>query len=287
MIEMNEDLFRSSAPEGGEYQELPLDQINPSPWQPRGTADPERLRELAESIRASGVIEPVVVRPKGSGWELIAGHRRWQAAEIAGRTTLPAIVRRMNDLDAALLALIENVQRDELSGWEEAQAVAGLRTLLERKGEDTTGKAIAPRIGWSEGKVSQRITIAENITEEVMAQADVTMYDVNRLSKAALRDAAQAETVDARAALLYQAVHGCLPAWAQDGAADAPPRRGKRSWTMQQRKRGFYLNIRDWAGVGQMDAEKIEAGLAWVQRRIEERTREVNRAGEKLDAEAA
>jgi len=92
--------------------QLPVDAIHPNPRQPRRRFDHEATSGLAESIRAQGIVQPVVVRPRpDGGWELIAGERRWRAAREAGMTTVPAVVRQADDRDSLLLALVENVAR--------------------------------------------------------------------------------------------------------------------------------------------------------------------------------
>src|SRR5205807_3383436 len=107
-----------SSPEGaqaaGELRELPVDEIQPNPDQPRQRIDPDGLASLAESLKARGVLQPVLVRPRDpGGYELIAGERRWRAARLAGLQTIPAIVRSGSDGAASLeLALIENMARE-------------------------------------------------------------------------------------------------------------------------------------------------------------------------------
>src|SRR5207302_601739 len=106
-----------------ELAQLPVDAIHPNPRQPRRRFDTEATTGLAESIRSQGVVQPVLVRPRpAGGWELIAGERRWRAAQEAGVETGPAVVRRADDRDAVLLALVENVAREQRSPIEEARA---------------------------------------------------------------------------------------------------------------------------------------------------------------------
>jgi ParB family chromosome partitioning protein len=107
--------------------ELPVEAVHPNPRQPRRRWDGEATSSLAESIRHQGVVQPVVVRPRADGgWELIAGERRWRAARDAGLKTIPAVVRHADDRDSLLLALVENVAREQLSPVEEARAYAVL-----------------------------------------------------------------------------------------------------------------------------------------------------------------
>ncbi|HUB66620.1 MAG TPA: ParB/RepB/Spo0J family partition protein [Candidatus Methylacidiphilales bacterium] len=111
---------------GESVRQIPREDIVPSPLQPRKAFRPEELAEMAESIRERGVIQPLIVRKVGAKYELIAGERRWRAAGEAGVKSLPAIVREANNRDVLELALIENLQRSDLSPIEEAEAYARL-----------------------------------------------------------------------------------------------------------------------------------------------------------------
>ena len=122
------DFTQDGAPDNG-YKLLPLQKVEPNPDQPRHTFDPEALEELAESIRQHGILQPLTVRATASGYyQIIAGERRWRAARLAGLREVPAIVIEADDRKAAQLALIENLQREDLNPVEEAM---GYRTLLE------------------------------------------------------------------------------------------------------------------------------------------------------------
>src|SRR5437773_335515 len=108
--------------------EIAVDRITPSPFQPRRAFDEGKIAELAGSIRNQGIIQPLVVRPKGDGFELIAGERRWRAAMKAGLSRVPVVVREASDHEALQLALVENLQREDLNPIEEAN---GYRRLQE------------------------------------------------------------------------------------------------------------------------------------------------------------
>ena len=108
--------------------EVGIDRITPSPFQPRRSFDEAKIEELAASIRNQGIIQPLVVRPKSDGFELIAGERRWRAAMKAGLSRVPVVVRDASDHEALQLALVENLQREDLNPIEEA---AGYRRLQE------------------------------------------------------------------------------------------------------------------------------------------------------------
>ena len=120
----------ASEPSGRDsLRALPLDLISPGSYQPRSFFDADRLEELAESIRHQGVIQPVIVRVSGDNtYELIAGERRWRAAQIAGIKNIPAIIREVPDEIAIAMALVENIQREDLNPIEEATA---LRRLVD------------------------------------------------------------------------------------------------------------------------------------------------------------
>ncbi len=108
---------------------LPLDAITPGPYQPRSVFDADRLQDLADSIREQGVIQPVVVRPMSENeYQLIAGERRWRAAQLAGTSEIPAIIREVSNEVAIAMALVENIQREDLNPIEEATA---LRRLVD------------------------------------------------------------------------------------------------------------------------------------------------------------
>ena len=140
-----------------ELVQVPVGSIRPNSRQPRRRLDGEGIDELAESIRAQGLVQPVVVRtaPDG-GYELIAGERRWRAARVAGLATVPALVRESDDRDSLLLALVENVAREDLSPVDEARAYAVLM--------DEFGLAlgeVAEQVGRSKPTVSNRVRLLE------------------------------------------------------------------------------------------------------------------------------
>ena len=124
--------------------EIAIDSVEPSSMQPRTRFDEARLEDLAKSIRANGVVQPLLVRRKGGSYELIAGERRWRAAQLAGLTHVPVVVRNVPDDKVLEFALIENIQREDLNPIEEAQAYKKLidsigmtqETLAERVGRD-------------------------------------------------------------------------------------------------------------------------------------------------------
>lgn len=118
---------RQAGPEN-KVQTVPLGQIKPGIQQPRTRFDTAKIRELSQSIKANGVIQPVVLRPVPTGYELIAGERRWRAARQAGLERIPAIIRQMDDQQALEISLIENLQRDDLNPMEAAR---GYKLLMQ------------------------------------------------------------------------------------------------------------------------------------------------------------
>src|ERR1041385_6765945 len=125
-----------------EVREIEVDLICPGSQQPRTTFDQAKLEELAQSIRSTGVIQPLLVRPRGGLFELVAGERRWRAAQMAGLSRIPAIVREIPDEKLLELALIENIQRQELNAIEEANAY---KRLIDSLG--LTQDEVARRVG--------------------------------------------------------------------------------------------------------------------------------------------
>jgi ParB family transcriptional regulator, chromosome partitioning protein len=140
-----------------ELVQLPIGSIRANIRQPRRRLDGERIDELAESIRAQGVVQPIVVRtsPEG-GYELIAGERRWRAARVAGLATVPALVRETDDRNSLLLALVENVAREDLSPVDEARAYA---VLMDEFGLGLG--EVAEQVGRSKPTVSNRVRLLE------------------------------------------------------------------------------------------------------------------------------
>ena len=143
-------------PEGGELKWLPIDILQRGVYQPRIDIDPESLEELADSIRAQGVVQPIVVRPlaEPGRYEIIAGERRWRASQLAGVHEIPAVIRNVSDQDAMAIALIENIQREQLNPMEEAIA---LQRLIEEFG--MTHQLAADAVGRSRTAVSNLIRL--------------------------------------------------------------------------------------------------------------------------------
>jgi ParB family chromosome partitioning protein len=131
-----------TAPATDDASEIPIDLIDASALQPRTTFDEAKLDELAQSISANGVVQPLLLRRKGGRYELIAGERRWRAAQRAGLTRVPAVIREVSDDKVLELALIENIQREDLNPIEEARAY---KRLIDTVG--LTQETVAERVG--------------------------------------------------------------------------------------------------------------------------------------------
>jgi ParB family chromosome partitioning protein len=152
--------------EGGPFIEIPLDQLLENPFQPRRSFDPARLQELADSIRVHGVVQPVVVTAAPGGWRLVVGERRVRAARLAGLNTVPAVVREMADQERLEVALIENLQREDLNPVEEARAYS---YLLREHG--LTHEQLAGRLGRSRPAISNALRLLA-LPEEILADLE-------------------------------------------------------------------------------------------------------------------
>jgi ParB family chromosome partitioning protein len=138
----------------GRVRRVPLAQVRPCPFQPRKDFTAEALQELADSIREQGIIQPLIVREKDGGFELIAGERRWRAAQLANLAEIPVIVREADDRAVLELALIENLQRENLNPLEEAQGYSELIGTFQLRQED-----VALKVGKSRAVVANALRL--------------------------------------------------------------------------------------------------------------------------------
>ena len=136
--------------------ELQIGQVRPNPRQPRRVFDDDAIQRLSESVKADGVVQPIIVRDVGDGYEIVAGERRWRAARLAGLHTIPAIVRTADDRELLILALAENVAREDLNPIDQARAYAVLADEL-----DLTQTEIARRVGKSRPAVANTMRLLE------------------------------------------------------------------------------------------------------------------------------
>jgi ParB family chromosome partitioning protein len=185
------------APQGESLQMLPLDRLRRGRYQPRSKMDPASLAELALSIKEQGVMQPILVRPvEGGRFEIVAGERRWRAAQQAGLREVPALVRNVPDQSALAVALIENIQREDLNPLEEAK---GLQRLIEEFG--LTHDAAAKAVGRSRSAVSNllRLTALAPPVQEYLLAGQLEMGHARALLALPLAEqsGAAARVVDA------------------------------------------------------------------------------------------
>ncbi|MGQ0590309.1 MAG: ParB/RepB/Spo0J family partition protein [Sphingosinicella sp.] len=156
----------------GDVRQIPVASIEPHPDQPRRSFDEASLSELAESIRARGVIQPIVVRPHGHRFQIVAGERRWRAAQKARLHEIPAIVREFSDAETLEVALLENIQRQDLNAIEEAQ---GYRRLLDEYGH--TQEALGRLVHKSRSHVSNLLRLLDlpASVQAMVANGELTM----------------------------------------------------------------------------------------------------------------
>ena len=145
---------------------LPIDRVKPNKGQPRKHFKPEDLAELTDSIKQNGILQPILVRKKGAGYEIVAGERRYQAARAAGLTEVPAVIRDISDEDVFKLALIENLQRSDLTPLEEAR---GYRQLIKEKG--LTQEELAKALSKSRSAITNTIRLLD-LPKEVQELVD-------------------------------------------------------------------------------------------------------------------
>lgn len=144
-------------------REINIEDIRPNSFQPRRAFDEEKLAEMAESVRTHGILQPVVVRSIIGGYELVAGERRWRAAQLAGLVRIPAVVRELSEGEMMEVALIENIQREDLNPLEEAEA---FKILLTEFG--LTQEELAQRVGKSRSHIANILRLL-NLTPEVQS----------------------------------------------------------------------------------------------------------------------
>ena len=183
-------------------RDIALDKVRPNPTQPRMTWHQDTLLELAGSIKEHGVLQPILVRPAGQGYEIIAGERRWRASKLAGKDTIPAIVERFDDATALEIALIENLQREDLSPLDEA--------VIYKKMTDELGYSIrqlAGKLGKDKGYVENRLRLAnapEDVRDMVAQRYDTlsAAYELMKIDNARRRKALAKQMLAGRMTLI-------------------------------------------------------------------------------------
>lgn len=155
----------------GSVEFIPLDQIQPNPHQPRSSITPDSLSGLVDSLRTSGFLQPILVRRHNDAFQLIAGERRWRAAQEASLTTIPAIVREASEKDMIEIALIENIQRENLTPVEEAMGYKSLMETVELSQEE-----VARRVGKNRATVANALRLLKlpPVMLETLDRGDIT-----------------------------------------------------------------------------------------------------------------
>lgn len=162
-----------------QVQQIPLTDIRPNPYQPRKTFDETALNELAESIRISGVFQPIILREsKVKGYEIIAGERRFRASKIAGKETIPAIIREFDEEKMMEVAVLENLQREDLTSLEEAEAYEMMMKKLK-----LTQEEVATRLGKSRPYIANylRLLGLPDAVKEMLQKEDISMGQARTL----------------------------------------------------------------------------------------------------------
>ena len=183
-------------------RDIPLEKVVPNPGQPRMTWHEDTLAELAASIREHGVLQPILVRPSGDEYEIIAGERRWRASKLAGKETVPAIVERFDDSTALEIALIENLQREDLSPLDEA--------VIYKKMTDELGYSIrnlATKLSKDKGYVENRLRLASapDDVRDMVAQRYDTLsaaYELMKLENKRRRQSLAKQIIGGKLTLL-------------------------------------------------------------------------------------
>lgn len=163
-----------------EIVELPVNELRPNPYQPRTVFDEDALNELAESIKENGVIQPIIVKKSIKGYDVIAGERRLRASKIAGLKTIPAIIRQLSDEKMAEIALLENLQRENLNALEEAKAYKSLIDKLH-----LTQEELAKKVSKSRSHITNMLGLLRlpNEVQDMVMDNKLTMGHARALSK--------------------------------------------------------------------------------------------------------
>lgn len=229
---------------GPDMRELPVDAIKPNPGQPRTRFSDDALRALADSIEASGVVQPLIVRPAGRGtYEIIAGERRWRASQMAGVKKVPVVVRDSDEADRLEVALIENMVRENLNPVEEARACAALVEDLGLSKEE-----LGKRVGRSRPQISNLIRLLD-LPDEVLA-----LLEQGELSEGHGRAILQVPEHDRRRSLARRAVaEGWSVRQTEAGARDMAEPAGERRPKVE-------LSAEEREAIAEV-TERLETGL--------------------------
>jgi ParB family transcriptional regulator, chromosome partitioning protein len=215
------------APSGRNVMQLPIEAVQRSAAQPRKSFDEKRLEELAGSIREHGVLAPILVRRNGAGFAIVAGERRWRAAQRAGLKEIPALLREVSDRESFEMALVENLQRADLNAMEEAEAFDALahehaltqEQIAARVGKDRSTVANAMRLLKLPADV--RDLLRSGALEMGHARALLPLEKADAIRKAAQQVVRQQLSVRATEALVRRALHPPRTLLKGDNAADS------------------------------------------------------------------
>lgn len=230
--------YEESPSENEIVEEISLDEIRPNPYQPRKQFDETALKELSESIKQSGVFQPVILRQSTiKGYELIAGERRVRASRMAGKTTIPAIVRQLEEEQMIEIAVVENLQREDLSPLEEAEAYQILMDKL-----DLTQAEVAERIGKSRPYIANYLRLLQ-LPEEIKM-----MVNQEKLSMGQARTILGLKDKKQQKQLAEQVVKGQLTVrqleeMVQQMNQESEPTKKKDETTRQPKKPPYILQV--------------------------------------------
>ena len=248
--------------EGGKPREIPLDQIDQNPFQTRSQVNQEQLAELAASIAANGVVQPVLVRPLAGGrFQLIAGERRWRASQMAGKKTVPAILRQVSDEQALEITIVENLQRADLNPMEQARAFERLsrefhmtqEQIAQRTGKDRATVANFLRLLKLPSSIQDRVESGELTFGH--ARALLAIEDAEGIEKAAQRIAALSLSVRQTESYVQGLIDPSRKA--KKGPKPAPPvdPNVRDAQERLQRASGLKVTIEDHEGRGKVIIE--------------------------------
>ena len=175
-----EESIVDEAKKNNEVVELPLSELRPNPYQPRKIFDDEALNELASSIKEHGVFQPIIVKKTIKGYDIVAGERRFRASKKAGLTTIPAIIQDFTDEEMMSIALLENLQREDLNAIEEANAY---KAMLDAS--NLTQEELAQRVGKSRSHVTNMLGLLNlpKETKELVEKGEISASHARVLSK--------------------------------------------------------------------------------------------------------
>jgi ParB family transcriptional regulator, chromosome partitioning protein len=245
-------------PSADTVREIPVELIDRSPYQPRTHIDDTALQELADSIRVSGVIQPITVRAFEGRYQLVAGERRWLASQKAGKATVPAIVRQLSNEQAMEIAIIENLQREDLNPVEQARAYERLsrefgltqEQMAQRTGKDRSSVSNYLRLLKLPAAVLTRVESAQLSFGH--AKALMTLDSPEAVERLAQRAVQQSMSVRQLEAAAYQLMHPAPPAAKPERKLDPNVREAEQTL---QRSLGLRVQIQDNKGKGKIVLE--------------------------------